>query len=655
MDWNQKVGNMIKYIRQKFLIIYNHFILKPIFILKYQISLYKRNKSLKPFYFLDSNNFLSIDFKNSLRQIDSTEKIINEAELTIKNYFQTLGSELVHLGGMINWHRDFKSGRIYEKKFYTEINSKQSINGSDIKVPWELSRFHQALYLAKAYIITGDEKYSKKFFELINDWIDENPYCYGINWNCAMEVAIRSVNWILSLHIFKNSSHFTDEIKQKIFKSLYQHGIFIRNNLEYGRRNGNHYLSDLMGLIWLGAFFFNHSFGKRWFYFAKKELEKEILIQVYEDGVDYEKSTFYQRLVTEIFTLSFISGLKLGFNFSDSFKQRLYKMFHFISEFLLDDEVPNVGDCDDGRVLKFSLNEKISEMRNLLAMGSILFNDGKLKSKSEKITADTLFLLGAKGNSKYNEIQNTEIDINSKAFPKGGFYILRSKNFFMFFDAGDIGMNGWGGHGHNDILSFELAYRNKRFIVDSGTYVYTPYPEMRQLLRSTSAHNTIMIDKKEIAEFLNLFRIKSDFTNPKIKILDLNNNSIDTITIQHHAYERLLNPVTIERAITLKKAEESFLIIDKIYGKGKHQVDLFFHFHPEVLEEKQNDYEFILKRDLLSIKIRFHYTNDFKIEVEDFYYSESYGKLNRNKRIHISGELKLINSFEFRTIISAID
>lgn len=655
MDWNKKIRTMKKYIRQKFLIIYDHFVLKPIFILKYKIRFYERDKILKPFYFLDSNHFLSEDFKNILRQIDSPEKIINEAELTFNNFFQTLNSDLVHLGEKINWHKDFKSGRIWDKSFYTQINSKQSIKKSDIKVPWELSRFHQALWLAKAYLLTGEEKYSEKYFGLIKDWIDENPFCFGVNWNCAMEVAIRSINWIISLHIFKNSSHFNDDIKLKIFNSLYQHGVFIRNNLEYGRRNGNHYLSDLMGLIWIGAFFFNHSFGKRWFYFAKKELEKEILIQVYDDGVDYEKSTYYQRLVTEIFTLSFIVAGKLEDDFSDSFKNRLHKMFDFISEYTIGDEIPNVGDCDDGRVLKFSLTEKISDMRNLLSIGSILFADGKLKSKSEKFSVDALFLIGTSGFLKFNEIENVKNKIESKAFPKGGFYILRSNKFFVFFDAGDIGMNGWGGHGHNDLLSFELAYRYKRFIVDSGTYVYTPDPEMRQLLRSTSSHNTIMIDEQEIAEFLNLFRIKRDFTNPEIKTLILNNNSIDTITVQHHAYERLLNPVTIGRAITLKKEEESFLILDKIYGNGKHKVDIFFHCHPEVSLKKKNKNEFILIRDSSSIKIEFNCIDALEIAVEDYYYSESYGKLNRNKRIHIFGELELNNSFEIQTLVSAIN
>ncbi|MGB9665226.1 MAG: heparinase II/III family protein, partial [Ignavibacteria bacterium] len=270
---------------KKFKIGYIHFIKKTVFIFRVKSSSIFYPKKFQTLYFLDDNKFYSNEYVQHLKNIETIENIINEANLVLVNKFQTLGSGLVNLGDKINWHQDFKSSRIWKKEFYTKIDSKHSINGSDIKIPWELSRFHQAQWLAKAFLISNDEIYAEKFFELLSHWIDENPFCYGVNWNCAMEVAIRAVNWIFALHIFKLSKYFSNEIKEKIYKSLYQHGLFIRNNLEFGRRNGNHYLSDLMGLIWLGAFFFNHSFGKKWFRFAQKELEKENQIQVYDDGV----------------------------------------------------------------------------------------------------------------------------------------------------------------------------------------------------------------------------------------------------------------------------------------------------------------------------------------------------------------------------------
>lgn len=640
---------------QKFKIAYIHFIRKNIFILKFRIGLIKEKQKLIPYFFLESNNFQSEEFIKVLTSIQNQSKIREEAQLIIQNKFQTLGSDITFLGEKINWQQDFKSGRIWDKVFYTKIDSKHSTNGSDIKVPWELSRFHQAQYLAKAYLVTKDEKYSSKFFELINDWIDENPFCYGVNWNCAMEVAIRAVNWIFALHIFKNSPEFNEKLKTKIYNSLYQHGLFIRNNLEYGRRNGNHYLSDLMGLIWIGAFFFNHSFGKRWFNFAKKEIEREMLIQVYDDGVDYEKSTFYQRLVTEIFTLSLIASERIGKRFSEKFKERLHKMFEFIASYVIGDEVPNVGDCDDGRIIKFNFFEKVSEMRNLLALGSTIFNDEFLKSKAEKNFVDVLMLLGLDGYRRYYELNVIQPPIESKIFDKGGFAVLRNQNFFIFFDFGDIGMNGWGGHGHNDILSFELAYKGKRFIVDSGTYVYTPYPEMRQKFRSTSSHNTIMVDKAEQADFLNLFRIQKDFSNTKLLTFLTDRNEIDTIQAEHHCYSRLKNPVVVRRKIDLIKFEDKILVEDSFIGNGPNRIEIFYHFHPGVKIEKLNSFNYRLTFDELKIRFELPEFDGYSVKVEESLYSESYGKIESNQSLIIIIDKKSNLQDKFIVLIKAED
>ncbi len=644
-------------LKQKIKIAFIHFIRKPIFILRFKLKLYKIPSSLRPNYFFNSNNFHSSDFHKTLLEIQSKEQIINDAELILQNKFQTLGSELTYLGEKINWYLDFKSSRTWEKSFYTKINSKESINKSDIKVPWELSRFHQAQYLAKAYLITQDEKYSKKFFELLNDWIESNPFCFGVNWTCAMEVAIRAVNWILALHIFNKSPHFTNEIQTKIYSSLYQHGLFIRNNLEYGRRNGNHYLSDLMGLIWLGAFFYNHSFGKEWFHFAQKELEKEILIQVYKDGVDYEKSTYYHRLVTEIFTLSFLVGEIMNQTFSEKYKDRLFKMYKFIASYVLDDDVPNIGDCDDGRIIKFNFSEKISEMRNTLNIGAVVFNDSDFKFKSEKLFVDALFLTGVQGIQKLKQIPSIIIKPEPKIFPEGGFYILEDSHFFLFFDAGDIGMNGWGGHGHNDTFSFELAYKNKRFIVDSGTYVYTPEPELRQKFRSTASHNTVMIDGIELADFMNLFRIKADLTNPKIEAINLGESTSNNIFISaiHHAYQRIRNPVIVKRQVNLNSLNKQILIQDYFYGEGKNKIEIFLHLHPDVkIITIGDEKEFTLFRDDTKLEIKFMPEDDCTIAIEDYYYSESYGRIKNNKRFRVELFFTGDKNKSFKTQIKAI-
>jgi len=616
-------------------IAYIHFIRKPLFVLLIKTNFIKIKK-LKPNFFFDSNDYLSEEFRKALSSIEDESKILNDADLVLQNNFQTLGSDVLYLGDKINWHCDYKSGRVWEKLFYTKIDSKASINKSDIKFPWELSRFHQSLWLAKAFVITKDEKYSKKFFELVDNWIEENPFCYGVNWNCPMEVAIRAVNWILALHIFRYSKFFDDVLANRIFEALYLHGIFIRNNLEFGRRNGNHYLSDLMGLVWIGAFLGKYSFGKKWMKFARRELEKEINIEVYSDGVDYEKSTYYQRLVTEILFLSWLVLNITGMVLSRTFFDKLKLMFNFISSYIIEDEVPNVGDCDDGKVIKFSFDEKVSEMRNFLSLGAVIFSDSRFKSIAEKPYSLILFLFGLSGIEKFNSIENVVVEKKSFVFPDGGFVVLSSENFKLFFDGGDIGMRGWGGHGHNDLLSFELAFKEKRFIVDSGTYVYTPEPEIRQKLRSTFSHNTIMIDEMELAEFLNLFRIKKDFTRPNLKVKKLNEDNYTEIECEHFTYARLHNPVVVRRRIVLYKENEKILVEDELNGNGEHKVDIFIHFHPEVKVERIDFSKFNIERNNLALAIEFISVENSEIKLEDYIYSESYGKLTSNKRIHLS-------------------
>ena len=147
------------------------------------------------------------------------------------------------------------------------------------------------LFRSEAYQITKDEKYAKEVVDELNDWIDNNPLMYTVNWTCAMEVAIRAVNWIYALTFIKDSQYFDDTIAKKIYQSLYQHGFFIYNNLERTiPYSNNHYISDVIGLLYLGKLFHNTRRGRRWFSYAKKAYYKEVMIQVLPSGVNYEKS-----------------------------------------------------------------------------------------------------------------------------------------------------------------------------------------------------------------------------------------------------------------------------------------------------------------------------------------------------------------------------
>ena len=69
-------------------------------------------------------------------------------------------------------------------------------------------------------------------------------------------------------------------------------------------------------------------------------------------------------------------------------------------------------------------------------------------------------------------------------------------------DCGEVGMRGRGGHGHNDILSFELFLNGFNVVTDCGAYLYTASREWRNRFRSTAFHNTVQVDGEELNRFL---------------------------------------------------------------------------------------------------------------------------------------------------------
>ncbi|MCI0707115.1 MAG: heparinase II/III family protein [Ignavibacteriae bacterium] len=570
-------------------------------------------------------------FLHQLTQTQSQDQILQEAGDVLENKFQTLGSSTVSLGSSINWQLDFKSGKEWPLAAAGELDLLDLTYHSDVKVPWELSRFHQVWWLGKAYWLTRNEQYAEKFRDLVNDWIDQNPIGKGVNWVIAMEVSIRACNWIAGYYFFCESKTCSSDFWIKLLKSLYTHGLFIRNNLEYSRKSGNHFLSNLVGLVFLGVLFSDTRFGKEWLHVGVQSLTNELPCQVTPDGVDYEKSTSYQQLVLEFFTAATILCQRNKIRFSESYMKQLESMFEYVQHYTRPDgSIPLVGDADDGRLFRFSMNDNINDHRHMLSVGAVLFNRSDFKHAAGKFSQDALWYFGGEGFEKYQLLREEPRPLASQAFPHGGFYVMRGVNAHVFIDAGDIGMNGRGGHGHNDTFSFELWVEGRPFIVDSGTYAYTFDVEARQAFRSTRAHNTIMIDDREIAEFAGLWSIKEDLTSPKVLQWKTSGES-DILEAEHYGYARLSQPVTHRRKYEFDKQRTSLAITDTLSGTGTHVLQMGLHLHPEVAIEQTQGKQFTISSE----KVRLRIELSENAHVVDSYYSPSYGMRIPNKAIQV--------------------
>lgn len=452
------------------------------------------------------------------------KEIVEEGEKVCHHVFDLLGSGPINLDefakryggrevcGYLPWHFDFKTGyRWNPKKFYKEI--RPAYGKADIKVPWELSRFQHAAVLGQAYWLTGDEKYAWEFVRQVDDWIDRNPPKFGVNWACTMDVAIRVANWILGFYFFKDSPAFTEDFLIKFLKSLLTHGRHIMANLENKGITNNHYLADLVGLIYLGIAFPEFKDAQRWLEFGIQELVKEMEKQVYDDGMDFEASTCYHRLALELFFYPALLCRLNGIGLPQAFIDKLKKMFDFVLYVLKPNgRMPQIGDNDNGRLHVLGKRD-ILDMTYLLTFATLYYDDPAYKIEEFGFAPEALWLFGPESYERWSQLPGRSVEeLESRAFPEGGIYVMRHKKDYMIISCGPNGQGGLGGHAHNDKLSFELCIDSEDIIIDPGTYVYTADPEWRNRFRSTAYHNTVMIDEVEQNSFgkWHLFSLRPD-------------------------------------------------------------------------------------------------------------------------------------------------
>lgn len=532
--------------------------------------------------------------------------VIQEADRICAHVFDLLGSGPTFLGDKIDWHVDFKTGHRWNPRtYYKRIRPAPYPGGYDIKVPWELSRCQHFVRLGQAYWITGDEKYAREFVAQVKDWIASNPWPWGVNWACTMDVAIRAVNWLWGYSFFKDSPSLTDDFLVVFYESLLMHGRHIYRNLEnWGGFANNHYLADLVGLIHLGVLCPEFKEASEWRDFGLRELWKEMFVQVYPDGVSFEASIPYHRLVTEFFLYTIILCRRNDIPVPDEAMARLEKMLEFVMYYTKPDgTVPFIGDGDNGRLVRLkawdSPEREWIDHRYLLAIGAVLFDRKDFAQAAGDQWEEVVWLLGHEAERYFQETNaraSLPICLESRAFSDGGIFVIRDDGLHLTVDAGWNGQNGHGGHAHNDVLSYELFVHRQTWIIDPGTYIYTGDYEARQNFRSTVAHNTIQVDDEEQnrCKASEPFSIINDAC-PVILRWCVSDATV-ILVAEHYGYKRLQPPVVHRREFCLDIATRQLTICDYISGTGQHKLNARWLF-PSTLDTQISSFGVILQDD----------------------------------------------------------
>jgi ribosomal protein L37E len=304
--------------------------------------------------------------------------------------------------------------------------------------------------------------------------------------------------------------------------------------------------------------------------------------------------------------------------------------------------ITQIGDSDSGRFFKLQpvlqsksdgsgQDEDDLDHRHLVAAmnglfdredfsgftGQGWFEGGVVRSLAGNVHFPSYFLETSKNR------EDTEATVYT--FPGFGLYIYRSKNMYLAVRCGPIGQKGNGGHAHNDNLSFELNVKGRDFIVDGGTYLYTPLPSIRNEFRSTRAHNTVAVDGYEQNRWESglkgLFSMKDDAQG---HVLGL---SAEYIRAEHSGFGQ-----KHYRQFTW---QEPFLIIEDVFDAGCFG-EINLNLSPDVEVSQQREIgpeEYYLKLLNEGVVVGIYLKGLNHLETADGFYSPGYGRRVKNQRI----------------------
>jgi len=567
---------------------------------------------LNKFYF-DINDVEKI--KNYYLSNDSLKKnLFEQANSILEHKFSFFTLQNEYFGENINWHKDYLSGKQCDSAFYSDIKYKDFEKNGDIKYIWEINRFQHFFALSQAYLISDEDKYAKEIINEIDDWIDNNPYLTGVNWTSSLELALRLISWGWALYsLYISGWNIDNEIKEKISTSIYQQLDYISNHLSAYSSANNHLIGEAAGLVIAATLFDFEEKSLKWQKKGFKILQKELDRQIFDDGLNKEQALAYHCFTFDFFLLSFLVLEKNGREIPSEMWTKLEKMPEVLM-YLADGNLnlPNIGDSDDGFVVKFS-NDQIP-LKSIFNIASIIFNRGDFKYLSgNAVDEKALWLLGTDSVEKYTGIEPLVPFKKSIYLKDSGYAVLNDENIHGVLDIGSLGYLSIVAHGHSDALSICLNYKNKEFLIDPGTYAYHTKEKWRNYFKGTSAHNTAMVDN------LNQSVIGGNFmwlekADTKVELIGIN-DEYDYIRASHNGYIKQKVKVRPQREVLFLK-NKFMIIIDRFlnYDNQEHNYSLNWHINENCKVESDVS-NVKIENDIDYINLQTFCDEDFKINI----------------------------------------
>lgn len=543
------------------------------------------------------------DFATDLRFLPpfvalAPEALIAAADKIVAGRYSFFDLEDVELGKPPQWNKDPLTHRVAETRRSSALDYRDERVVGNIKYLWEQNRHLHLPLLAQAHSLTGDVRYADKIRAHIDSWIEQNPVGRGANWVSALEFGIRLINWSLTWQLLGGSRArpFATEdgaaFRERWLRSVHEHIRMTATNWSRFSSANNHLIGEATGVLVAATTWPLWPDVRAWGESAREILEQECHKQNAPDGGNREQAFAYQTFVLDFLILAGLAARALGEDFSPVYWRRLEVMVDFLAS-MTDSagRLPNIGDADDGYVVKLASEPGFSPHGSQIATGAVLFERPDLAAKAGAIDGKTVTLLGVQAVRKLAHLkQRGRTGFRPQLqFTESGYYLMGSgfdtpDEVRLLVDAGPLGYLSIAAHGHADALAFTLNVGDREILVDPGTYAYHTEPEWRRYFRSTPAHNTVAIDGQDQSVQAGNF-MWTDHARARCIEFEAG-PARQRFVGEHYGYERLADPVVHRREINFDPERRLIEVDDMLRCDGEHTARRAWQFAEDCQVER---------------------------------------------------------------------
>ncbi len=543
-----------------------------------QPRLLAADPAVQPRFFFDPLSLRSLADAVAVRFPETAGRVCSEAEEILAGRFRVLGYGPVDWGFPPDWHRDPLSGHRAPHTAWYRIRFLEPNRVGDHKVVWELNRHQHLVTLAKAWLLSGEERFAADVVRLWYDWQEKNAYPLGINWASSLEVAFRTLSWLWLRHLLQGCPALPAKFREDLTLALGRSGRHIARYLSTYFAPNTHLLGEGVALFFIGLLCPELAMARAWRQQGWEIVLQEAGRQVRADGMHFEQSTYYHVYALDFFLHARILAGRNGITVPEDFDRTIQSMLEALARLSQAGCVPRFGDDDGGRVFDGNRN-RTEHLTDPLVIGAALYGRSDWKAVRPEPGEEALWLLGEEGLERFDALAARPAP-GSFGLTQSGIYGMASTEppaRMLAMDCGPHGM-GRGGHGHADALSVQLIRRGRIWIDDPGTCSYSE-PGLRDLYRGTSAHSTLVVDGQDLAQPSGPFA----WTQPVDARMEcwITAPAFDFLKASHAGYSRLPGAVVHHRSVFYLR-NHYWLVLDEARGEGEHQLDVHWRLHPNL-------------------------------------------------------------------------